>query len=264
MTTTALHPQPHHQPYPRLSHSISDPRRSYLTLNETSTLAYHKYPAADSPSDSNPPPLDPPKNRAGATAVAASVNSPAMSSRLDKRPDWNKFYENGIPKEVIVIDDSSPEPTAIRKVSGDYTKRSAHHPDKRRRIDAAYDPVHSSRDAAAEAGRQEPSSADTASSANDRTTSALYSTAPTSLTSTGSDNHTLQPLENTRAGQKRKRTSRKAFDEESPEPEPTTQTHNWSNYVPPPKPPLKSKEVYVNVVRDVRVTYSSTMPLQWR
>lgn len=262
MTTATIHPRTHHQSYPNFPSSITEPNRSHIPLSKASTLSNSDFPAAESPEDDDPPPLDPRKNRLQHTERHPAPQSSNMAARADKRPDWNKFYENGIPKEVIVIDDSSPEAPpepAPRKVSGDYSKQASHHLDKRRRMDNNYDPVHQHKTSIHNAHDQSSSEN---TSQEDRTNSALYSTAPTSLTSTGSSNHVQQPLEQTRAGQKRKRSSRKAPENETPEPEPSTHTYNWSNYVPPNKPLIKAKDVYVAVVRDVSSRCSSMLGLR--
>lgn len=44
-------------------------------------------------------------------AVAPRHRPSALAQREPRQPDWNTFYKNGLPKEVIVIEDS-PDPTA--------------------------------------------------------------------------------------------------------------------------------------------------------
>ena len=42
--------------------------------------------------------------------VSADGSQPSRKRRRSREPDWNAFYKNGLPKEIIVIDDDSPEP----------------------------------------------------------------------------------------------------------------------------------------------------------
>lgn len=175
--------------------------------------------------------------------------------QLSRKANWTEFYKNGLPKEVIVIDDSSPEASTKSQKPSDNQRRSAQHVDKRRKTNGStvYDPIHTHR-SQKRAPQHEESSSSNSIDSSGRTASALYpSTAPTSMTSQSSGGHRVQKLDDTRAGQKRKRPSRRAADEESPELEVITQNYSWSHYVPPPKPPIKASEVYVEVVKDVRV-----------
>ncbi|KAI9721605.1 MAG: dual specificity protein kinase kns1 [Chrysothrix sp. TS-e1954] len=177
------------------------------------------------------------------------------SARPTKKADWNDFYRNGIPKEVIVIDDS-PEPLQdpsnpqARSYVGNMKGRTSQHVDKRRKTAAtstAYDPVTDRQRPKPVPNNDDSTSNETGSSG--RTQSAMYSTAPTSLTSQGSGSRVAR-TNGARTGQKRKRDPRKTDSAESPECEVIAQNHNWSNYVPPPRPPVKAQDVYVAVIRD--------------
>lgn len=53
-------------------------------------------------------------------------------------------------------------------------------------------------------------------------------------------------------GQKRKRVTRQQTADEKKRKEIETNGDAYSSYVPPPKPPIKAKEVHVPPVRDVR------------
>lgn len=252
-----------HQPYqtgmggygPNDANTIGSPRRlssGYANLTtprtQDSTL-----PVMQTPSDMN-------------TTQAASTGS--QSSKRGRRPNWNEFYKNGPPKEIIVIDDDSPAPE--RYVSppshsqSDFNTlkhnlphaRGSDNPEpvsKKRRTGAAqasgskpnqasYSNVHTP--------HEDRSESNTVST--DRTTS-LHTTAPTSLGSHGSGD-TL--LEEGVVGQKRKRVTRQSTADEKKRKEIEVIGDAYSHYIPPPKPPIKAKEVYVQPVRDVSMSNS--------
>ena len=253
-TVTAVHPHhPFYSHYPDYQLSSSSQRQSNLPLPRSTKLAHHhnNYTAAASPADRQLPPLPShrPPTTNGVKSEPSVLSNMSNSRNKQKKADWNEFYRNGLPKEVIVIDDSSPEPaenhTALHRTT-------SQHENKRRRTDAAYDSMQNGQLKSVKpptSAYDEGNTSSTASSA--RNTSALYSTAPTSLTSVSSGGHQLQKTDESKPGQKRKRGSRQAPEEESPELEITGQNQAWTNYVPPPKPPVKAGEVYTPVVRDV-------------
>ena len=59
-------------------------------------------------------------------------------------------------------------------------------------------------------------------------------------------------VEDGTVGQKRKRVTRKQTADEKKRKEIETNGDAYTSYVPPPKPPIKAKEVHVPPVRDVR------------
>jgi len=85
----------------------------------------------------------------------------------------------------------------------------------------------------------------------DRTTS-LQTTAPTSLGSHTSHGSMGAYVDDGMVGQKRKRVTRQQTADEKKRKEIETNGDAYSSYVPPPKPPIKAKEVHVPPVRDVR------------
>jgi dual-specificity kinase len=184
----------------------------------------------------------------------------ATSSARRRNPDWNDFYKNGIPKEVIVIDDDDepapPPPRPQPALARTNTNGSARHTDKKRKTTAstAYDPVynqHTSYSTTQTPYYDSPNH----SISTDRTTSALNTTAPTSLGSTVSNGHHISPLDNPAVGQKRKRTRAVAQDEVK-QAKRRELDHNedpFSLYQPPPNPVIKAKDVYVQVIPDVRL-----------
>ncbi|KAI9818628.1 MAG: dual specificity protein kinase kns1 [Thelocarpon impressellum] len=207
-----------------------------------------------------------------ATMRASQSSSARRESRQRQRtPNWREFYKNGLPKEVIVIDDDDddeeppqdgydssereavPAPYAqpnyvARTVAGHGSTR---HADKKRKTATSggvYDPVYHQQASTADAHTPHFADSPTTTVSTDRTTSALTTTAATSLGS-----HYSQPADRYDevevVGQKRKRT-RKAAADEAKKREIETQGDAYSSYCPPPKPPIKAKEVYVAVAHD--------------
>lgn len=181
-------------------------------------------------------------------------------SRPKKQPDWNEFYRNGVPQEIIVIDDDSPPPQKQgNEVGGrgmpNGTEPSGEHINKKRRTGAAQDA--SSRMHASYSNTNTPhyvgSGSDTVSTG--RTTS-LHTTAPTSLGSHRSGGSGGAYADNTVVGQKRKRVTRQTAADEKKRKE-VEVSDAYDSYVPPARPPVKSKEVNVRVVRDVSLMFSS-------
>lgn len=188
----------------------------------------------------------------------------AASERQRRHPDWADFYKNGLPKEVIVIDDDDDEPAPPRQpaLQRTATNGSARHTDKKRKTTAgttAYDPVynqHTSYSTTQTPYYDSPNH----SISTDRTTSALNTTAATSLGSQASNGHHISPLENTAVGQKRKRTRAAAQDEAKQAKRRDLDNDDpFALYQPPPNPVIKAKDVYVQVVADVRVRCSTLL-----
>ncbi|KAI9721215.1 MAG: hypothetical protein M1812_002376 [Candelaria pacifica] len=204
------------------------------------------------------------------TPMASSQSSSALtdSRPRGRQPNWNEFYKHGIPKEVIVIDDDEDDEEVENSGRQAHQPRPNHttrttvgtgnsqHANKKRKTGAssAYDPIY----------QQQPSYSTTqtphyagsistsTNSSSDRTTSALNTTAATSLGShaSGGSNHDYQQqLEDGAVGQKRKRT-RKAVADEAKRKEIEVQGDAYSSYHPPPKPPIKAKDVFVQVAQD--------------
>lgn len=92
----------------------------------------------------------------------------------------------------------------------------------------------------------------------DRTTS-LHTTAPTSMGSNGSTGTSNGAYyEDANVGQKRKRvTTRKSARDEQKRRELESAPDAFLNYIPPPQPPIKAKDVPVPVIRDVRPPIST-------
>ncbi|KAJ6121173.1 hypothetical protein N7523_005453 [Penicillium sp. IBT 18751x] len=190
-----------------------------------------------------------------------SSAAPSQGGRR-KKPDWGEFYKNGIPKEVIVIDDS-PAPEAAKAQPAPPHAASAAQPavpqpaGKRRRtgMETAYDLGYYDRPTFS-TNPQQYGDNSSHSLSTDRTTS-LHTTAPTSLGSQGSSGVSNGVngangvySEDAAVGQKRKRTTRKSARDEQKRREEETVGDAFLSYVPPPKPPIKAKDVPVPVIRD--------------
>lgn len=183
----------------------------------------------------------------------------ARKRRRSKEPDWDKFYQNGLPKEIIVIDDS-PEPEAEAKdaISTQSTKPytngtvngsdAPRHVAKKRRKEDIYQ---QSSARTATTNGSHVGSPSSASTSTDRTTSAYATTAPTSLGSLSSNGH--HEYDAPQTGLKRKRT-RQQIAQEAKRREVEILNETYETYRPPTKPVKKSNEVAVRVVNDVSLT----------
>lgn len=190
----------------------------------------------------------------------AMPTAPAPSGGKRKRegPNWDEFYKNGLPDEIIVIDDT-PEPSPSSQAltaghthevdtsaseNGHAAKRQKRHND---REPAPYDPVYHSiaTSHARTSGQLASPSKSTVSS--DRTNSALHTTAATSLGSLSSSNGTY---EYETQGPKRRRTTRQQAANDAKRLE-ELRRDAFQAYEPPPFPPKKAAEVPVKVITDV-------------
>lgn len=197
---------------------------------------------------------------ATAPAAAAPQDHSSRKRRRSREPDWDNFYRNGLPKEIIVIDDTpEPEANQARRLThghatsshivapdGSALRQQQPQPAKRRRRDDAY-PAPVNYHVQPVAGHaQTPShhitpSASTLSS--DGHASTAQTTADTSLSSNGLPETASAPL-------KRKRT-RQQVAIEAKRRDIEGLGHPFEAYVPPPYPPKKAGDVYVRVVPDV-------------
>lgn len=189
------------------------------------------------------------------THQSGSSAAPSVGGRR-KKPDWTEFYKNGLPKEVIVIDDS-PGPEPSNGAAASHVTTSSRPPPaapqpagKRRRtgIDTAYDLGHYDRPSFSINPQHYGEESSVTSLSTDRTAS-LHTTAPTSLGSQGSSGASNGVYyEDGSVGNKRKRATRKSTRDEQKRRE--LEGDAFLSYVPPPKPPIKAKDVPVPVVRD--------------
>lgn len=270
-TATATHPSQHYgyshhqafQPsgiaYPATTSSVASPR-----------LGAYAYPASGQPAPSHTLPPS-----ASAKSSVVQPGQPTMaayqpSTTLRKQPDWAEFYKNGVPKEIIVIDDDEDEVTAVpppgsaasgasarkaavtRTIPNATTNGHAQPASKRRRtgMEATYDLAQHDRPTYSIRPPQFGEDASVASISTDRTNS-LHTTAPTSLGSHGSAPTNGVYYEDASVGQKRKRVTRKTTRDEQKRRELEVVGDAFASYVPPPKPPLKAKDLQVRLAPDV-------------
>lgn len=232
-------------------------------------------PYAQSPKILPPPPPSATPATMASTNTGISAGATPTQNGQKKRTDWGQFYKNGIPKEVIVIDDTPP-PDHQHASASKGPSNSAHnfaassavptpngsllHPaGKKRRtgVDTAYDVGYYDRPSYSINPQRYGEDSSAASISTDRTTS-LHTTAPTSLGSHGSSgaggggSSNGVYYEDANIGQKRKRvTTRKSTRDEQKRRELEAVGDAFLSYVPPPNPPVKAKDVAVPVVRDV-------------
>jgi dual-specificity kinase len=231
--------------------------------NRSQNSEQSKY-AADAPSGQQ---ASRENNNQEHAAESSSMAEPARKRRRSRGPDWQEFYRNGLPNEIIVIADDTPEPEAntSRKVTnGANTNTTAHAVNsaatngtaarqqqstkKRRRDD---DPATASSGPGYHVQYVESHTNTPAGStiSSDRTNSALHTTAPTSLSSQSQYDDTQLPA-------KRKRTTRQQVANEAKRRDTDVLGNRCFTYKPPPYPPKKASEVHVRVVQDVSLSSS--------
>ncbi|CAE7031122.1 hypothetical protein PTNB73_05299 [Pyrenophora teres f. teres] len=271
-TATATLP-PHHQFYSHHQTYQSNISNAQIAngSGRIGNSLYNGYASGTSNSDlrrttathsrqQQPPPQLPPITQPSPIDMSANDSGSAQRRR---NPDWADFYKNGIPREVIVIDDDDdddePQPPPPRQPGSARTAQtaSARHTDKKRKTAAstAYDPVynqHTSYSTTQTPYYDSPNH----SLSTDRTTSALHTTAHTSLGSQASNDHHISPLDNSAAGQKRKRTRAVVQDEAKQAKRRELADHDdpFSLYQPPPNPVIKAKDVHVQIIPDKSYT----------
>lgn len=287
-TATATHPShhqhygyPHHQTYqpnpsyptttvagaPRLanpygSYAINPSTATTTATTSSATTTTLPYPqTARAPTNVMAPQ---PQQQPQQQQQASSSASAAQTGKRRKQPDWTEFYKNGLPKEVIVIDDSpAPEQPPARghaaagaaSASNGLAAQQPAGKKRRTGIESAYDVGYYDRPAFSMIPPQYGEDSSAGSLSTDRTAS-LHTTAPTSLGSQGSIGASNGVYyEDANVGQKRKRvTTRKSTRDEQKRRELETTSDAFLSYIPPPKPPIKAKDVPVPVIRDVSPT----------
>jgi dual-specificity kinase len=199
------------------------------------------------------------------TKTAAARQS-GQKRRRSRKPDWETFYKNGLPKEIIVIDDSpAPEDVHTTTTTTTTTKPAAKRPPPASSHNYATTNGNSTRHVAKKRKREDDvvngeayyygnsgtphqnGNSGSGSISTDRTTSAVHTTAATSLSSNSQYGDYVQ------AGHKRKRT-RQQVATESKRREVEGLGDAYISYQPPPYPPKKAGEVPVRVIQDVRLS----------
>jgi dual-specificity kinase len=209
---------------------------------------------------------------AGATATTTTATAgpgihnddddpPSRKRRRSREPDWNNFYRNGLPKEIIVIDDTpEPEANTSRKlasstINGTASNEAANsrQPAKRRRRDAAASGYHVQYLGSRTNTPLQHPTPNKSTLSSDRTNSLQHTTAPTSLSSNSQYDEAPAPL-------KRKRTTRQQAANEAKRRDVDGLGSRLLTYKPPPFPPKKVSDVHVRVVTDVSIAVLSLSP----
>ncbi|KAL5612734.1 hypothetical protein BROUX41_004181 [Berkeleyomyces rouxiae] len=234
------------------------------SLPSVSALPVHNHHRLDhlsaTAATASPPDLNSIQSQVMATSSQSSQSqsqlTPARKRRRSREPDWTDFYKNGLPKEIIVIDDDSPDTDHLDATTLCTPNSAAlpipHHPQpphhdqqatKRRKRDdedAVYDALyHNTKYSASHTTT--PRLNATPNSHSDRT-SALLNSSATSLST--------HDLEAPQSGQKRKRATRQQIAHEARLKEAEIHLDSLVPYVPPPYPPRKAPDVHIRVVND--------------
>jgi dual-specificity kinase len=264
-TIQAQHPQSqygysHQNPYPQNAYGYPAGNTLPAPRMTNSSYSHHNFTAGNTTLPTTRPqrsPL-PSKQNSHSGPMAVSQSTPALSagnrSNSQRRPDWNEFYKNGVPKEVILIDDDTPPPTR-RQVSRQ-GRRDGEAPlpqptaGKKRKIDQSYGQEYHDSPAFSTHPAHFGDTASVSSHSGTRTTS-HQTTAPTSLESYGS-NAASNSYEDMNVGQKRKRAQpQKETRAQAKKKQQEATSDAFNDYIPPPVPVRKAPEVHVPVIRDV-------------
>ncbi|KAF4550680.1 Protein kinase domain-containing protein 16 [Elsinoe fawcettii] len=230
---------------------MSDYTRTYPAADQRTMSSHAQYPpnpaytVSQAPRQSNSQSsqyYDPVTN---SRPAQPSVSSTSSKKRARDPVNWSEYFGGKLPKEVIVIDDT---PAPDDKPMGQGVSLEGHY-EKRRKTGAAdYNGTLSN--------TQTPSAYDQYggryTGSTDRT--AYQSTAPTSLGSTSSGG---TYAEEASVGQKRKRSTRQPGGQAAANAKAKTEEQRkdpFSEYLPPPNPPIKAKDVHVPVVPDRTAT----------
>jgi dual-specificity kinase len=177
-----------------------------------------------------------------------------------RQPDWDRYYQNGVPKEIIVIDSDSedqaaPPPSRHQGYAGTNGANdgSNRHADKKRKTapTAAYDPVYNNKASNSTTTTDTPYWESGSHSISTGVNNPGL-TAASSIASQPSAGHQASSLDGGVVGQKRKRT-RAAVQDEAKRRELENDQDPLAHYHPPPNPPRKAGDVNVVVVKDVRI-----------
>lgn len=215
-----------------------------------------------SPSAARPEHVSTPAMARGALAAAAPAPGHlaprSRKRRRSREPDWDDFYRNGVPEEVIVIGDTpEPEANTSRRITNGYVSAPAgastatldHStarpgPTRKRRRGGDADASRTVDYHVQHVG----SHANTSIGSNqsgDGTNSVPGTTVPTSLSSNGQheDVRVTTP--------KRRRTRQQAANEAKRRDIDGLGDGGFFTYKPPPFPPKKAGDVRVRVVQEV-------------
>ncbi|EXJ87280.1 CMGC/CLK protein kinase [Capronia epimyces CBS 606.96] len=241
----------HQNPYSPSTRTY--PATTAMPAPQRLTTSYHSYPAtAQYPQPQlSPGSYRPPSN---VSSMAPSQPASAVPDNNKRPPDWNEFYKNGVPKEIIVIDDDSPEPQPAADSSSQQqnldTSTYPSNAGRKRKVDQGYEIEYTDSPAYSTHPAKFGASSSSASyHSGDRTTSLQTVTAPTSLESYGS-NTASNSYEDVRVGQKRKRVQPQKETRAQAKRKQQETADAFADYIPPSKPLRKATDVHVPVIRD--------------
>ncbi|POR32811.1 Dual specificity protein kinase lkh1 [Tolypocladium paradoxum] len=196
--------------------------------------------------------------RGTVTATAPGpLDTPSRKRRRSREPDWNDFYRNGLPKEIIIINDTpEPEANTSRKITNGHVSApvdapaatldhtlARQGPTRKRRRDDDPDTTGRTLDYHVQHVGSHTNTSIGSNQSSDGTNSAPYTTVPTSLSSNGQ-------YEDVRvATPKRKRTRQQAANEAKRR-DINGLGDGFFTYKPPPYPPKKAGDVRVRVIHD--------------
>jgi dual-specificity kinase len=190
--------------------------------------------------------------------------SPDMNSNTSnyRKPDWNEFYKNGVPEEVIIIDDDSPEPPSHNRADAPpYENGNGRHADKKRKMGAAsaYDPVYNPQPSYSTTQTPYYDNSSGNNTVSTDRTAPVYKATDSSSIGPAMTNGAYVPLDEGVVGQKRKRTRQLTADEvkAAKRRELDRVQSPYSAYIPPPRPPIKAKDVFVEAIRGVSLLLMS-------
>ena len=259
MTATLPPHNSHFAQHTYPSHSGSFAANNSIPTTSARLPASYSFPNNAPASISRHPAVSTSTQHYHPTTMSSSQSTSALqgSRKRERGPDWEEFYKNGLPKEVIVIDDDSPPPSRRKENTRAQPPKQAmptgsEHASKKRRTGqgGAYDAARDQQASYSHARTYSNGNSVSNTVSTDRTTS-LQTTAPTSLGSHTSRGSNQTYVEEGQVGQKRKRVTRAQIADEKKRKEIEVQGDAYSAYVPPPKPPIKAKEVHVPSIRDV-------------
>ncbi|KAL8687349.1 MAG: hypothetical protein Q9218_006455 [Villophora microphyllina] len=251
------YPASHHEPYYDDTHTYDNPRNPSARVAQQYQSSYptnHNHltsntRTATSSASRHPQP----------SATMAPRNQPSTQPGKQKqRPNWEEFYGGKPPPEIIYID-VTPDPPQHQAQrpndnAGVATRgggNSAEHAAKKRRTNQAS--IHEARNYSYSNNRPtQIQDSESGTVSTDRTTSLQNTTAPTSMGSHASHGSASNYVDSQVVGQKRKRVTRQQVAAETKKRKELEDLNDpFVSYVPPPKPPIKAKDVQVPPVRDI-------------
>lgn len=257
-----LQPQP--QPEPAAAHYASQPAdpsqvpRNHLTPRTNSSSNSRNAQALHANANLTHPAADPIPRASEQSAqhhsIAGDMSERPVKRRRSQGPNWDRFYRNGLPSEVIVIEDDTPqpEPKAASRTTKATTSSNitSHATSGTTHTSASRQPV----------GRPQTQDAiDVTSPDNSKSHPVPHTNPQTSSTRNGQirgSHASLPSSSNSRTDSaqplKRKRT-RQQEASESKRRRVDVAAAGCHTYKTPPFPPKKAAEVSVPAVADVRI-----------